>query len=81
MLAGYIGWGSFGQELFQGSWERPVYKDEGIPALKEWLKSVIASPAWRDETLLVLLGLGGVLVYGAALAGALKLLGLRLARA
>jgi len=30
-----------------------VYKDEGIPALKEWLKSVIASPAWRDETRLI----------------------------
>ena len=37
--------------------------------------------AWRDETLLGLLGLGGLLVYGAALAGALKLFGLRLARA
>src|SRR3954454_8868874 len=30
-----------------------VYKDEGIPALKEWLLSVIASPAWRDETRLI----------------------------
>jgi molybdopterin adenylyltransferase len=30
-----------------------VYKDEGIPALKEWLASVIASPAWREETRLV----------------------------
>jgi molybdopterin adenylyltransferase len=30
-----------------------VYKDEGIPALKEWLASVIASPAWRDETRLI----------------------------
>jgi putative peptidoglycan lipid II flippase len=37
--------------------------------------------AWRDEALLVLLGLGGLVVYGAALAGALTLLGLRLARA
>lgn len=27
-----------------------VYRDEGIPALKEWLQSAIASPAWRDET-------------------------------
>ena len=36
--------------------------------------------AWRDETLLGLLGLSGALIYGAALAGALKLLGLRLAR-
>jgi molybdopterin adenylyltransferase len=30
-----------------------VYKDEGIPSLKEWLTSAIASPAWRDETRLV----------------------------
>ena len=30
-----------------------VYKDEGIPSLKEWLKSAIARPAWRDETRLI----------------------------
>ena len=30
-----------------------VYKDEGIPSLKEWLTSAIASPAWRDETRLI----------------------------
>ena len=30
-----------------------VYRDEGIPALKEWLSSAIASPAWRDETRLI----------------------------
>src|SRR2546425_1582124 len=30
-----------------------VYKDEGIPSLKEWLKSAIASPKWRDETRLI----------------------------
>jgi molybdopterin adenylyltransferase len=30
-----------------------VYKDEGIPALKEWLSSAIVSPAWRDETRLI----------------------------
>ena len=30
-----------------------VYKDEGIPALKEWLASAIAAPAWRDETRLI----------------------------
>src|SRR5690349_22833110 len=30
-----------------------VYKDEGIPSLKDWLKSAIASPAWRDETRLI----------------------------
>ena len=30
-----------------------VYKDEGIPALKEWLRSAIRSPEWRDETRLI----------------------------
>ena len=30
-----------------------VYKDEGIPALKEWLASAIASPVWREETRLI----------------------------
>jgi molybdopterin adenylyltransferase len=30
-----------------------VYKDEGIPALKDWLRSAIASPEWRDETRLI----------------------------
>ena len=30
-----------------------TYKDEGIPALKEWLSSAIRSPAWRDETRLI----------------------------
>jgi molybdopterin adenylyltransferase len=30
-----------------------VYKDEGIPALKSWLASAIASPTWRDETRLI----------------------------
>ena len=30
-----------------------VYRDEGIPALKAWLGSAIAAPAWRDETRLI----------------------------
>ena len=30
-----------------------VYRDEGIPHLKEWLASAIAAPAWRDETRLI----------------------------
>jgi len=30
-----------------------VYKDEGIPALKQWLTAAIASPQWRDETRLI----------------------------
>jgi molybdopterin adenylyltransferase len=30
-----------------------VYKDEGIPSLKEWLATAIAAPAWSDETRLI----------------------------
>lgn len=30
-----------------------TYRDEGIPALKEWLAKTITSPAWRDETRLI----------------------------
>jgi molybdopterin adenylyltransferase len=30
-----------------------VYRDEGIPSLKEWLASAIAAPKWRDETRLI----------------------------
>jgi molybdopterin adenylyltransferase len=30
-----------------------VYRDEGIPSLKEWLASAIAAPRWRDETRLI----------------------------
>ena len=30
-----------------------VYKDEGIPALKDWLGAAIAAPAWREETRLI----------------------------
>ncbi len=30
-----------------------VYRDEGVPALREWLAGAIASPAWRDETRLI----------------------------
>src|SRR5258706_15330832 len=30
-----------------------VYKDEGIPALRAWLASAIAAPAWRDEIRLI----------------------------
>ena len=30
-----------------------VYKDEGLPALEEWLRSAIASPVWRAVTRLI----------------------------
>lgn len=46
--------------------------------INTWLASL---PAYRDEAGLALLGTGGLLVYGAVLAMALRLLGVRLARA
>ena len=49
ILAGYTGWGSFGQELFQGSWERPVYKDEGVWKERgEWLRETLGESAWKS---------------------------------
>jgi molybdopterin adenylyltransferase len=30
-----------------------VYKDEGLPSLKEWLAAAIASPSWKDEVRLI----------------------------
>ena len=30
-----------------------VYKDEGIPSLKEWLMNAIASPSWKEEVRLI----------------------------
>lgn len=30
-----------------------IYKDEGIPSLKEWLSAAIASPAWKEEVRLI----------------------------
>ena len=34
VMAGYTGWGSFGQELFQGSWAKPAPKSAGIILFK-----------------------------------------------
>lgn len=49
VLAGYIGWGSFGQELFQGSWEHPKYKDEGVWQERgEWLRETMGESAWKS---------------------------------
>ncbi|OLF38015.1 hypothetical protein BTW00_02325 [Psychrobacter sp. C 20.9] len=49
ILAGYIGWGSFGQELFQGSWDHPKYKDEGVWKDRgEWLRETMGESAWKS---------------------------------
>ena len=48
-LAAYIGWGSFGQELFQGSWDKPVYRDEGVwKSRGEWLRDTLGESAWKS---------------------------------
>ena len=48
-LAGYIGWGSFGQELFQGSFERPAGRDEGIWKERgQWLRDTLGKEAWES---------------------------------
>lgn len=49
ILAGYTGWGAFGQDLFQGTWERPQYRDQG--AWKErnnWLRETLGEQAWKS---------------------------------
>lgn len=45
-LAGYTGWGSFGQELFQGSWERPQPK-AGWEARDRWLRDHLGESEWK----------------------------------
>lgn len=47
-MAAYIGWGSFGQELFQGTFEnrfmvKPEWKDEDA-----WLRDMLGKEAWQS---------------------------------
>lgn len=44
-MAGYIGWGSFGQELFQGSFDKPKPKD-GWAKESDWLREHLGKEAW-----------------------------------
>lgn len=46
-MAAYIGWGSFGQELFQGSWERPIFRD-GWKDENQWLRDHLGEAAWKS---------------------------------
>lgn len=46
-LAGYIGWGSFGQELFQGNWQRPMPKD-GWQNEDKWLREHLGQEEWES---------------------------------
>lgn len=47
VLAGYTGWGSFGQELFQGTWERPMPKD-GWAERDRWLREHMGKDEWQS---------------------------------
>lgn len=46
-LASYTGWGSFGQELFHGTWERAIYKD-GWREENDWLRQHLGEKEWRS---------------------------------
>lgn len=46
VLAAYTGWGSFGQELFQGSWDRPRPKD-GWQERDQWLRDQLGRDEWE----------------------------------
>jgi len=46
VLAGYTGWGSFGQELFQGNWAKPAPK-QGWEARDRWLRDNLGQSEWE----------------------------------
>jgi len=47
ILAGYTGWGAFGQELFKGTWDRPRPK-EGWEDADEWLRIYLGEEDWKS---------------------------------
>lgn len=46
-MAAYIGWGSFGQELFQGTWDRPKVRDDWRNE-DAWLRSHLGKEEWES---------------------------------
>lgn len=46
VLAGYTGWGSFGQELFQGNWSYPQPK-QGWEQRDQWLREHLGREDWE----------------------------------
>lgn len=47
ILASYIGWGSFGQELFNGTWDNPRPK-AGWEAEDSWLREQLGEKGWKS---------------------------------
>lgn len=47
IIAAYIGWGSFGQELFQGTWERPN-PQPSFEKESEWLREHLGKEGWES---------------------------------
>lgn len=47
VLASYTGWGSFGQDLFQGTWNTPVFKD-GWKDENLWLREKLGKESWES---------------------------------
>jgi N12 class adenine-specific DNA methylase/phospholipid N-methyltransferase len=49
ILAGYIGFGSFGQDLFQGTWDKPIYRDQKAwENRSKWLRERLGEQAWKS---------------------------------
>ena len=46
-LASYIGWGSFGQELFQGSWDNP-YPAKSWESESNWMRDYLGREEWES---------------------------------
>ncbi|MDP2620593.1 MAG: hypothetical protein Q8P46_10530, partial [Hyphomicrobiales bacterium] len=46
-MAGYVGWGSFGQVLFEGSWERS-YSPDAWKAEDKWLREHLGREEWES---------------------------------
>ena len=47
VLAGFTGWGSFGQELFNGTWDNPK-PAEGWTERSDWLREHLGEAAWKS---------------------------------
>lgn len=46
-LAGYVGWGAFGQELFNGTWDNPKPK-QGWEEEDQWLRMHLGKEEWTS---------------------------------